>query len=63
MKNQHGHTLVELLFVLVSIVGLGGWVNNILILVDSTLTSLTIMIVLRIVGIFVFPLGAVLGFV
>jgi hypothetical protein len=42
-----------------------GWVNNIILLfssADMTLASITLMSVLRIVGIFVPPLGAILGY-
>jgi hypothetical protein len=46
--------------------GVYGWVNNIIQLImhaDMSLAHLTLMTVLRIVGIFFFPLGAVLGLV
>jgi hypothetical protein len=46
--------------------GVYGWVNNIIQLImhaDMSLVNLTLMTVLRIVGIFFFPLGAILGLV
>lgn len=48
------------------IAGVVGWVMNIISLftsADVSLASLTLMTVLRIVGIFVPPLGAVLGWI
>lgn len=41
--------------------GLIGWVMNIVDLFDQSFTPLTAVAVLRVVGIFVPPLGAVMG--
>lgn len=38
-----------------------GWIMNIIDLVHTSFTPLTAIAVLRVVGIFIFPLGAVLG--
>lgn len=43
------------------IVGLGGWIANIVKLADMAADPLTAMFVLRIIGIFVAPLGSILG--
>ena len=62
MKKQLGFTIVELLNVLLVLVGGGGWIANIVKLVGSNFDPLTGMVVARAIGIFVAPLGAVLGF-
>jgi prepilin-type N-terminal cleavage/methylation domain-containing protein len=62
MNNQKGFTLTELLVVLVMIGGVWGWVWNIVKLVSVDNIQLTGMIVGRVIGVFVPPLGAVLGF-
>lgn len=62
MKKQLGFTIVELLIVLLVLVGGGGWIANIVKLVGSNFDPLTGMVIARAIGIFVAPLGAVLGF-
>lgn len=62
-KNQRGFTLVEVTFLLLWIVGICGWVANIVKIVESIDGGITAMFVIRIVGIFAAPLGAVLGFI
>lgn len=62
MKNQKGFTIVELLYVLVVILGAIGWIWNIVKIAGSSFSEITGMLVLRIVGIFVAPLGAILGY-
>lgn len=62
MNKQRGYTIVELLFVLVMVLGVGGWIANIVKLVGSSFDPLTGLVVARVIGIFVAPLGAVLGF-
>jgi len=55
-------SLVAILFVPGVIVAvILGWVLNILEIVATPLVPLTTMLILRLVGIFVFPLGSVLG--
>jgi hypothetical protein len=52
-------------FLVILIASIYGWINNIILLfssADMTLASITLMSVLRIVGIFVPPLGAILGY-
>jgi hypothetical protein len=64
MKKQSGFTSVEMayvLFVLVVFAGIGGWVWNIVKIVGSDFLW-TGMLVARVIGVFVAPLGAVLGF-
>lgn len=47
---------------IVCIASVYGWINNIIIIAHSNLNDLTALLVLRIVGIFVAPLGTVLGY-
>lgn len=62
MKN--GFTTVELLFCVIFILGAGGWIANIykIFTVGVPLAEFGIMEVMRIVGVFLVPLGAVLGY-
>ena len=62
MKKQHGFTIVELLIAVLIVVGGGGWIANIVKLVGSNFDPITGIVVARATGIFVAPLGAVLGF-
>lgn len=45
------------------VAGLYGWVHNIILLAGMDLHTLNGVMILRIVGIFVPPLGAVMGYV
>lgn len=45
----------------VAIAALAGWVMNIITIAHSSFDVLTGMLILRIVGIFVGPIGAILG--
>lgn len=57
-----GVSLFLLYFALI-IGGLVGWVLNIVHIIGAASGPLTTLLVLRIVGIFAFPLGAILGWV
>ena len=61
MKDD-GFTLTEILITLVGILGIIGWVMNIVKIVGAELVPITTIFVIRVVGIFVPPLGAVLGY-
>ena len=67
MKNwQRGYTATELLILvagILALVGIIGWMMNIVDLAHMNLAHITGMFVLRVIGIFIPPLGAVLGFV
>jgi hypothetical protein len=63
MKNQKGTSLIALLFVIVWVLGAVGWVCNIITLAQSNFDHITGLILLRVIGVFVAPLGSVLGFV
>jgi len=51
----------SLAIIAVFIAGVIGWVMNIMTIAGSEFTPITGLLVLRVVGIFVAPLGAVLG--
>lgn len=61
MKNQHGYTIFELLFVIVSIFGVIGWFLNVYKLFGMTLTPITLELIIRIIGVFS-PVGCVVGY-
>lgn len=54
-------TLTVMWFVLV-LAGIGGWIANVVKLIHMDLGHVTGMLIVRGVGIFVAPLGSVLGF-
>jgi len=67
MKNKamrKASTIVELIFVILSIGALVGWVMNIMAVIQLAMANseLTTMFILRIAGIFVAPLGIILGY-
>lgn len=62
MKTLRGFTVVELVFAVIALLGAGGWIWNIVKIAGSDFASITGMLVLRVIGIFVAPLGAILGF-
>lgn len=66
MKKQKGFTLTELILALISMaVFLGliiGWVWNIVKIYSGSIDPITLKMILRIVGIFIAPLGAILGY-
>ena len=66
MKPQHGFTLIELLVVVLGILGICGYILNILKIAAASqnfLSSIDVFLMLRILGIFAPPLGAILGYV
>ena len=66
MKNgQRGFTVVEWFFAVLILLGGVGWVWNIVKIVQSMpdgLAQITGMFVARVVGVFIGPLGAILGY-
>jgi hypothetical protein len=65
MKNQKGFLSFHMVVGLIAILGAGGWIANIvkLVSVDVPLAEFGTMEILRIVGIFLAPLGSILGFI
>ena len=51
-----------LLQMAIAIAGLIGWIANIVIIYHANFSAITGILILRIAGIFVAPLGAVLGY-
>jgi len=64
MKSQKGFSAIELLVVVLVIAGAAGWVSNIVKLIGTgfAIAQWGGMEVARVIGIFLAPLGAVLGF-
>lgn len=67
MRRQKGFTVMELLVVLVGFIGVVcfggyGWVNNIITVVHSSFNPLTPELVVRFIGIPMFPVGMVMGY-
>lgn len=63
MHKQKGFSLVDILYVLVAVLaifGVIGWVMN-LFDIANTCCEITGMLVLRVIGVFIAPIGAVLG--
>lgn len=65
MKNQKGFASFHIVVLLIALLGTGGWIANIvkLVSVDMPLAEFGTMEVLRVVGIFLAPLGSILGFI
>lgn len=61
--KHHGYTGTAILIWLVIVLALGiGWVMNIIAIMHSDFGRLSGVLVLRVVGIFVVPLGALMGY-
>ncbi len=63
MTKQHGLTVFELLTVMLVVGGVIGWIWNIVKIVQSGFDVITGMFIARCIGVFVAPLGAVLGWI
>jgi len=61
MHKQNGYVAFGLWMLVVAVIGIG-WVMNILALVKMSFSPVTIELVLRIVGIFLAPLGTIMGY-
>ena len=62
MRKQQGFSAPELNIAVVVLAGITGWVMNIFDIVAAVSDPITAMFILRCVGIFVAPLGAILGY-
>ena len=62
MKKQFGFAAFEIFIAALALLGVGGWVANLVKLIGMIDGSLTTMFVIRIVGVFAAPVGAVLGY-
>lgn len=66
MKNsQKGFTISELTFIVIWVLGVVGWISNIVRLVHDfpVINHSTTIVVLRIIGIIFAPLGSVMGYI
>lgn len=61
-SKQYGFTAFELFFAVLVILGVGGWIANVVKLIGMLDGSVTAMFIARVVGVFAAPLGSVLGF-
>lgn len=62
MAKKDGFPIVGLIAITVVVAGILGWILNIGALINAADAPITAMFVLRCVGIFVAPLGSVLGY-
>lgn len=65
MNKQKGFTAVEMIWVVYGslfVAGVIGWVLNIIDIVGSDFSAVDGILILRIIGVIVAPLGAVLGY-
>ena len=62
MKRVTVSGQLALVFLIIALVGAWGWISNIIKLASMDFGGVTGMLVLRAIGVFVAPLGAVLGF-
>ena len=62
MKRVTVSGQLAIVLVIVALVGAWGWISNIIKLASMDFGGVTGMLVLRAIGVFVAPLGAVLGF-
>jgi hypothetical protein len=64
MKNYRNmSTTAALLYLALIVAFIYGWIANIVMIAQSDLSTITGMLILRVAGIFVAPLGAILGYV
>lgn len=61
--NNKGFAVYQLIFLMVWVLGTGGWIANIIKLIGMDLEPITMLLILRVIGIIAAPLGAVLGFI
>lgn len=62
MKKQKGYLIPELLIVIFFLAGFAGWVMNIVKLWNAGFDVITGYMIVRIIGVFLAPLGAVVGY-
>lgn len=60
--KQKGFALLQMIVVFVLLFGVGGWIANIVKIFAIMNEPITGMLILRIVGVFAAPVGAVLGY-
>lgn len=50
------------LYAAIVVLGIGGWIANIVKMINAGFDPITGLVVARVIGVFVAPLGSVLGF-
>lgn len=63
MHKQKGATLLEFVALLIGLLLIGGWIANVVKIVGAISEPLTGLFIIRCVGVFAAPVGAVLGFI
>ena len=63
MSIRRAVTIVQLLVVAITVTVAAGWFMNIFKLLDMSVTPLTTWLIVRVIGIFLPPLGGVLGYI
>jgi hypothetical protein len=63
MKYKTSSNTAAIVYLALIAAFLYGWIANIVSIAHSDLSTLTGMLILRVAGIFVAPLGAILGYV
>jgi hypothetical protein len=58
-----GNLLVSLTVIAIALAGLVGWVMNIIAITQSNFSDITGILVLRVIGVFMSPLGAIMGYI
>lgn len=61
-RSSDAAILALCLYIVIAIAFVGGWIANIVKLIGIDFSHITGMVIARAVGIFVAPLGAVLGY-
>ena len=59
---KRGYTIIEFLVVFIALAGAFGWGWNIVKLIGMSLDPITGLLIVRAIGIFVFPVGMVVGY-
>ena len=62
MKKQLGYTLTEIIIAAIVLAGGWGWIWNIIKLIHMGLDPITGLLIVRAIGIFVFPVGMIVGY-
>lgn len=63
--KQKGYTLLELIITILALAGIPGWIMNLGTIIHALgepLAGLTLLMAFRVIGVFIFPLGMVLGY-
>jgi hypothetical protein len=62
MFKQKGFADIELIVVAIVLLGAGGWIANIVKIIGTDFADFNGMLIARCIGVFIAPLGSVLGF-